>query len=62
MRKISEAAKASTTIPRKVLNPSSDKKEISRGVHDIYSADKFRTLSNHAPVYLKKCSNYKSYS
>ena len=37
MRKISEAAKASTTMPRKVVNPSSDKKENLGGVHDIYS-------------------------
>ena len=27
MRKISDAAKASTTMPRKVLNPSSEKKK-----------------------------------
>ena len=54
MRKISEAAKASTTMPRKVLNPSSDKKENFDGVHDIYSTGKFRSLSNHALIVPEK--------
>ena len=54
MRKSSESVKTRTTMPRKVLNPSSDKKENFRGVHNISSTGKFRSHSNHAQTVSEK--------